>query len=63
VVNILISEHTYEIVKDHVEARPVKEIHVKGRAKPVMTYEVLGLTGEPVLESSRPGPLTPQPVA
>jgi len=62
-VNILISEHTYEIVKDHVQARAMKEITVKGRARPVMTYEVIGLTGEPVLESSRPGPLTPQPVA
>jgi adenylate cyclase len=52
-VNILISEHTYAIVKEHVEARPMKEIHVKGRAQPVMTYEVLGLKGEPLLESSR----------
>jgi adenylate cyclase len=53
-VNILISEHTYALVKDHIEARQVKEIHVKGRAQPVMTYEVLGLKGEPLLESSRP---------
>jgi adenylate cyclase len=49
-VNLLISEHTYEIVKDHVVARAVKEIHVKGRAQPVMTYEVLGLIGEVPLE-------------
>jgi hypothetical protein len=46
-----------------VQARAVKEITVKGRAQAVMTYEVIGLIGEPVLESSRPGPLTPQPVA
>jgi adenylate cyclase len=52
-VNILISEHTYALVKDRVEARQVKEIHVKGRAQPVMTYEVLGMTGEPLLEPSR----------
>ena len=44
---ILISDDTYELVKDHVEARAVKEITVKGREKPVMTYEILGLTGEP----------------
>jgi hypothetical protein len=28
----------------------VKEITVKGRAAPVMTYEVLGIQGEPLLE-------------
>jgi adenylate cyclase len=62
-VNILISEHTYALVKDHVEARQVKEIHVKGRAQPVMTYEVLGMTGEPLLESSRRPEAPPQPTA
>jgi adenylate cyclase len=62
-VNILISEHTYEIVKDYVEARAMKEITVKGRAQPVMTYEVLGLKGEPLLESSRPGALPPHVTA
>ena len=36
-------------VIDPGEARPVKEITVKGREKPVMTYEVLGLKGEPAL--------------
>jgi adenylate cyclase len=59
-VNILISEHTYAIVKDHVQARQVREIHVKGRAQPVMTYEVLGLAGEPLLESSKQGTAKPQ---
>jgi adenylate cyclase len=49
-VNVLISEHTYEIVKDHVIAKPVKEITVKGRAQPVMTYEVTGLVGEALLD-------------
>lgn len=48
-VNVLISDDTYELTKDVIEARPVKEIHVKGRAKPVMTYEVLGLKGEALL--------------
>jgi adenylate cyclase len=45
-VNILISEDTYERVKDKVVARKVREITVKGRAQPVMTYEVLGFEGE-----------------
>jgi adenylate cyclase len=50
--NVLISEDTYELVKDVVEVRPVREITVKGRRAPVMTYEVLGLKGEPLLEAS-----------
>jgi len=40
---VLISDDTYQLVKDHVEARAVKEITVKGREKPVMTYEVLSV--------------------
>jgi adenylate cyclase len=50
-VNILISEDTWQLVKDHVQARPVREITVKGRAQPVMTYEVLGIVGEEPLEA------------
>jgi adenylate cyclase len=50
--NVLISEDTYELVKDVVEVRAVREITVKGRRAPVMTYEVLGLKGEPLLEAS-----------
>jgi adenylate cyclase len=48
-VNVLISEDTYELTKDAIEARPVREITVKGRAQPVMTYEVMGLKGEALL--------------
>jgi adenylate cyclase len=51
-VNVLISEDTYELTRHVVEARPVKEITVKGRKQPVMTYEVLGIKGEPLLEQS-----------
>jgi adenylate cyclase len=51
-VAILISEDTYKLAKDAIEARPVKEIHVKGRAKGAMTYEVLGLKGEQPLPLS-----------
>ncbi|MEO7111675.1 MAG: adenylate/guanylate cyclase domain-containing protein [Polyangiaceae bacterium] len=60
-VNILISEDTFELVKDAIVTKPVKEIHVKGRGKPVMTYEVLGIKGEPLLpkDEYQPGP-TPQ---
>ncbi|HEY2367683.1 MAG TPA: adenylate/guanylate cyclase domain-containing protein [Polyangiaceae bacterium] len=53
---VLISEDTYALVKDHVDARAVKEITVKGREKPVMTYEVLGLKGEASAPKSDPVP-------
>ncbi|HLK37203.1 MAG TPA: adenylate/guanylate cyclase domain-containing protein [Polyangiaceae bacterium] len=56
-VNVLISEDTYELTKDVVETRPVREITVKGRKQPVLTYEVLGLKGEPPLEASDSAPI------
>jgi adenylate cyclase len=40
-VDILISETTYELVKNEVQARVVERLTVKGRAEPVMTYEVI----------------------
>jgi class 3 adenylate cyclase len=46
---VLISEDTYLLTKSHIVARKVREITVRGRAQPVMTYEVLGLVGEPAL--------------
>jgi len=63
-VNILISEDTYELTKDAIDVRPVKEIHVKGRSKPVMTYEVLGIKGQPPLpkDDYEPGPSPHQSV-
>ena len=54
---VLISDDTYQLVKDHIEARAVKEITVKGREKPVMTYEVLGLKGETASPKSDPAPI------
>jgi adenylate cyclase len=51
-VNVLVSDDTYELTKHMALYRPVKEITVKGRKAPVMTYEVLGLKGEPPLEPS-----------
>lgn len=45
-VDVLISEDTYELTKHVVEARPVREITVKGRQQPVKSYEVLGLKDE-----------------
>jgi adenylate cyclase len=48
--DILISEDTYAEVKDKIEAKPVRELTVKGRVQPVMTYEVTGLKGGPMLK-------------
>jgi adenylate cyclase len=65
-VNVLISDDTYELTKHAIEARPVREITVKGRKQPVMTYEVLGLSGEETLEqsdSARTGSGRPTPPA
>ncbi|MGH7293694.1 MAG: adenylate/guanylate cyclase domain-containing protein, partial [Polyangiaceae bacterium] len=66
-VNVLISDDTYQLTKDLIEVRPMKEIYVKGRAAPVMTYEVLGLKGEPLLDHTDSAKLarseTPQPTS
>jgi PAS domain S-box-containing protein len=39
---ILISHQTWALIKDEVECKPVGEIHVKGIAHPLLTYEVVG---------------------
>jgi adenylate cyclase len=44
-INVLVSEDTYALTKDVGRMRPVREITVKGRKRPVMTYELLGLAG------------------
>jgi adenylate cyclase len=65
-VNILISEDTYALTKHVIEVRPMREITVKGRGAPVMTYEVLGLKGEPLLDqtdSAKMASMKPPPVA
>jgi adenylate cyclase len=59
-VNVLISEDTNNLVKDHVQTRAVKEILVKGKTKPVMTFEVLGMNGEDALESCKERASSPQ---
>jgi len=45
-VGVLISDATYQRVQHVVEARPVERIFVKGRAQPVMTWELVGLKAE-----------------
>ncbi len=53
-VDVLISGSTYEVVKDMCVAEPIREIHVKGRVEPVMTYELKGLKEEPPPPKSTP---------
>jgi len=40
---ILISEATYQLVRDHVQVNKLPPVKVKGRMQPVQVYEVLGL--------------------
>jgi len=41
--NIIISDFTYQYVKDHVIVRELDLIRVKGKALPVKIYELIGL--------------------
>jgi adenylate cyclase len=41
--NIIISEHTYEKVKDRVIARELDLVRVKGKTLPVRIYELMGI--------------------
>ena len=43
---LIISEFTYEHVKDIVVAKPLEPVVVKGKTKPVMIYEIQGLKEE-----------------
>jgi PAS domain S-box-containing protein len=45
---ILLGAEGYERVKDHVEARCVGEVQVKGHSRPDLVYEVVGLREERV---------------
>ena len=40
---ILISDATYDRVRQHVDAHPMGPMRVKGRRLPVMTYDVVGI--------------------
>jgi adenylate cyclase len=53
-VNVLISDDTVKHLGSEFELRPVKEITVKGRAQPIMTYEVLGIKGGETRDSVKP---------
>jgi len=42
---IIISEATYDAARNAIEARPLGEVTVKGKTRPVVVYELLGLKG------------------
>ncbi len=44
--NIIISSYTYDEVKEHLYAREIDSVRVKGKREPVVIYELLG-RGEP----------------
>jgi adenylate cyclase len=46
-VGVLISDDTWALCEGQINARPLEELTVKGRARPVRAYEVLGIVGEP----------------
>ena len=43
---IMISERTYELAKDHIEARELDMIRVVGKEKPVKVYELINRKGQ-----------------
>ncbi|MBL8966094.1 MAG: adenylate/guanylate cyclase domain-containing protein, partial [Spirochaetaceae bacterium] len=43
--NIIISEFTYGLVKDHFVVRELDNIRVKGKNKPVLIYELVDCVG------------------
>jgi adenylate cyclase len=43
--SIVISEATYREIHDLAEVRPLGEIHVKGKEKGIVVYELLGMAG------------------
>jgi adenylate cyclase len=45
--HIIISEATYEAAKDGIDARPLGEVKVKGKSRPVVVYELCGLGTTP----------------
>ena len=54
-VKIVISEFTFERVKDRVYAREMDLVRVKGKTEPVRIYELMGLRDEADLEKYKTG--------
>ncbi|MCK5179394.1 MAG: adenylate/guanylate cyclase domain-containing protein, partial [Candidatus Omnitrophica bacterium] len=50
--HLIISEATYQYVKDIIDVKPLETIKVKGKEIPVMIYEVLALKSDRPVETS-----------
>lgn len=50
---VMISEFTYEQVRERVIVRELDRIVVKGKSKPVKVFELIGRANEPLPESTR----------
>ncbi len=59
-VDILITESTYELVKDHVIAEKMPSVSVKGKEKPVSIYAVINMIGVKIPGAGNEGPKTLQ---
>ncbi|MDF3818909.1 adenylate/guanylate cyclase domain-containing protein [Leptospira sp. 96542] len=51
--NVIISEYTYEKVKDRVIARELDLVRVKGKTQPVRIYELIGITNPEDMEKMK----------
>jgi CHASE2 domain-containing sensor protein len=51
--HIIISEGAYEAAGDAIEVRRLGEVKVKGKTRPVVIYELLGLTATPEPNGAR----------
>jgi adenylate cyclase len=40
--DIILSEDTYRVVQDHVQAEPLERVTVKGRVQPTLVYRLIG---------------------
>lgn len=45
---LMVSENTYDLIKDEFECRELDQIRVKGKEQPVRIYELMGKKGEVV---------------
>ena len=59
--DILITENTYELIKEHIIAEQMPSVTVKGKEKPVRMYAVVNLRGASDIAGT--GPTGPQSLA
>ncbi|HLY59774.1 MAG TPA: adenylate/guanylate cyclase domain-containing protein [Terriglobia bacterium] len=50
--SIVISDSTYQIIRDLAQVRPLGEISVKGKAQKIVVYELLGMTETPQVKEA-----------